>query len=230
MEDYLSDQNVNSYKLIDQDGEIINKFILKVYTLLSIQLAVTLGMNMGCYYSASATNFILQQQGVLILSILGTFLALFLSWCYGKVHPYNYIILALFTLCEAYSVTYICLFYQPVSIMIAWGLTLSIFVSLSIYVLVTKKDFNFLGAGLFACLFVLIIGGFIQMVFLPSDQIFNTTMAVFGALIACGYILYDTSDMIHRLSPDDFIYACMSLYIDIIMLFVRLLELTGDRK
>ena len=136
----------------------------------------------------------------------------------------------MFTFCESYTVSYICLFYQPTSILMAWGLTASIFIILSGYVLYTGKDFNFLGAGLFACLWILIIGGLIQVIWLPDDQFLNTAMAVFGAMIACGYILYDTSNILKRLDPDDFIFACMSLYLDIIMLFIRFLELFGDKR
>ena len=223
--------NEQSCKLIDQEGEIINIFIFKVYTLFSIQLTVTLGIIIGCYYSKSATNFIFHQHELLLLSLIGTFLSIFLSWCYGKVHPFNYMILGVFTACEAYMVTYICLFYQPVSIIIAGGLTLSIFASLSIYTLITNHDFNFIGAGLFAGLVVLIIGSIIQII-IPITQLFNMTIAVCCVLIASGYILYDTSDMLYRLTPDDFIFACMSLYIDIIrlfvILFIRLLELTSN--
>jgi Integral membrane protein, interacts with FtsH len=54
-------------------------------------------------------------------------------------------------------------------------------------------------------------------------------MAILGAMVACGYILYDTSNIINRLDPDDFVFACMSLYLDIIMLFIRLLELLGNK-
>ena len=97
-------------------GEIKTDFIRKVYTLLSIQLVATWLMSYTFYTYPSITNFVLQQTGVLITTILCTFLFLFLSWCYGKRHPWNYIILSGFTLCEAYSVSYVCLFYQPTSI------------------------------------------------------------------------------------------------------------------
>ncbi len=211
-------------------GKIKSDFITKIYTLLSIQLVATWLMSYSFYIYPSVTNFVLQQKGLLITTILGTFLFLFLSWCYGKQHPWNYVILAGFTLCESYSVSYVCLFYQPESILLAWGLTASIFIALSLYVIITGKDFAFLGAGLFACLWILIIGGLIQIFFLPNDQFLNTAMAVLGAMVASGYILYDTSDIIKRLDPDDFVYACMSLYLDIIMLFLRLLELFGKER
>lgn len=205
-------------------------FIKKIYSLLSIQLCITWVMSYGFYANKQAHDFVLHSPGMLVVSTLGAFLTLFLSWCYGKSYPANYLILFSFTLCESYSVSYICLYYEPTSILLAWGLTASIFILLSGYVMYTGKDFSFLGAGLFAGLWILIIGGFIQIIWLPNDQILNTTMAAFGALIATGYILYDTSDIIYRLDPDDFIYACMSLYLDIIMLFLRLLELFGHKN
>ena len=216
--------------LIERETEIKNKFIGKVYILLTFQLAVTLIMSMSCYYSRSATLFILKQTGLLITSILATFFFLFLSFCYGRNYPCNYLILLGFTLAESYSITYISLFYQAKSLFLAWGLTLSIFIALSVYVHITKKDFQFLGAGLFAGLWVLIIGGLIQLIWLPRDQILNTVMAIFGSFIACGYILYDTSDIMKRLTPDDFVHACICLYLDIIMLFLRLLELFGEER
>ena len=131
---------------------------------------------------------------------------------------------------ESYSITYICLFNQANSVLLAWGLTLSIFIGLSIYVHWTKKDFNYLGAGLFASLWVLLLGGFIQLIWLPSDQLLNTFLAILGSIVACGYILYDTSDIMLRLTPDDFVYASMTLYLDVIMLFIRLLELFGEER
>ena len=210
--------------------EIKVAFIKKIYILLSIQLFITWSMSLGFYMNKATHDFVLHSPGMIVVTTLGTFLTLFLSWCYGKSYPMNYIILFLFTLCESYSVSYICLYYQPTSILLAWGLTASIFIILSAYVMYTGKDFSFMGAGLFACLWILIIGGFIQIIWLPNDQILNTVMAAFGAMVASGYILYDTSEIIHRLDPDDFVFACMNLYLDIIMLFLRLLELFGNKN
>ena len=211
-------------------GQIKADFISKVYCLLSIQMVATWLMSYLFYANPQITNFVLTETGLLVASCLFTFVFLFLSWCYGKCHPWNYLILTGFTLCEAYSVSYVCLFYQSTSIMLAWGLTASIFIGLSAYVVITGKDFHFLGAGLFSCLWILIIGGLIQIIWLPNNQVLNTSMAVLGAMVASGYILYDTSELVKRMEPDDFVYACMNLYLDIIMLFLRLLELLGKRR
>ena len=44
-------------------------------------------------------------------------------------------------------------------------------------------------------------------------------------LVFVGYILYDTSNLIHVLGPDDYIIAAVQLYLDIINLFLYLLEI-----
>ena len=53
-------------------------------------------------------------------------------------------------------------------------------------------------------------------------------MMIYGglaALIFCGYIVYDTDNLIKRHSYDEYIWASVSLYIDIINLFLALLTL-----
>ena len=64
------------------------------------------------------------------------------------------------------------------------------------YVHVTKKDFTFMGAGLFACLMIVVVWGLLQM-FFPMGPMGRMVFALAGALIFVGYILYDTSQLIH---------------------------------
>lgn len=49
--------------------------------------------------------------------------------------------------------------------------------------------------------------------------------SLIGALIFIGYILYDTSNLIHVHGPDDYIVATVMLYLDIVNLFLYLLQL-----
>ena len=103
-------------------------------------------------------------------------------------------------------------------------LTAAVFVSLTTYVLVTKKDFSFLGGGLFAGLIILIVWSLLNSLFdfgLGGRMFFS----LMGALLFVGYILYDTSLLIHHLGPDDYIIAAVTLYLDIVNLFLYLLEM-----
>jgi FtsH-binding integral membrane protein len=49
--------------------------------------------------------------------------------------------------------------------------------------------------------------------------------ALLGALLFCGYILFDTSMILHHYGPDDYIMAAIALYLDLINLFLYMLEL-----
>ena len=45
-----------------------------------------------------------------------------------------------------------------------------------------------------------------------------------ASIIFCGYIVYDTDNLIKRYNYDEYIWAAVSLYLDIINLFLSLLS------
>jgi len=45
-----------------------------------------------------------------------------------------------------------------------------------------------------------------------------------------GYIIYDTNEMIRRYDVDEWVWAVVNLYLDIINLFLRLLEILQALK
>ena len=114
-------------------------------------------------------------------------------------------------------------------IMQAMGLTGFIFFSLSGYVLVSKKDFSFLGGFLFTGLLVVI--GAALLAFGASFfgyYVSGLHLAISAAivLIMSGYILFDTSRIIHG-GETNYIMATISLYVNIYNLFASLLHLLG---
>ena len=224
------DLEANTDKLSSLPIEIRNATIAKVYALLSLQLLVTFVGSYLVYRVPVVRNWVMSNPWLLYTCVAGTFVFVGLTWCYGETYPHNLMVLAGFTLCETYCISYVCLLYDGTSVLLAWAMTLTVTSTLSLYVHVTKQDFNFLGAGLYSLLMVLIVGGLFQLVFLPHTQWLNTGMAILGSLVACGYILYDTSELIHRITPDEVVFSCLSLYLDIIMLFLRLLELFGNSE
>merc|ERR1719198_1576751 len=148
-------------------------------------------------------------------------------YCYKDRHPLNLALLGGFTLAMTYTVGVVCaMYYQNhmgLVVLQALVLTAAVFVSLSTYVLVTKKDFSFLGGALFAGLIILIVWSLLNAFFdfgLGGRMVFSLA----GALLFVGFILYDTSLLMHHLGPDDYIIAAVMLYLDVINLFLYLLE------
>lgn len=110
----------------------------------------------------------------------------------------------------------------PLLIASAAATTAVMFAVLSGYVLVTGKDFSFLGGFLFIGLVGLILASIIGLFFpIPAMQL---TLAFIGVLIFSGYILYDTSAIIHG-GESNYVLATVQLYLDIFNLFTSLLRL-----
>ncbi|KAL3926952.1 MAG: hypothetical protein SGPRY_003055 [Prymnesium sp.] len=222
---------VSSYDAIVRAG-----FIRKVYAILTIQLLVTSGTGALFMLHHDVRNFVTHTPSLLYTALFLPIAFIIALHCYKDKHPHNMYILGGFTICEAYTVGVICAMYQesgmgmivlqacfsPAS-RTALMLTAAIFISLTAYTLNTKTDFSFLGAGLFAGLVVLIVWGLLNMFFdfgIGGRMVFS----LIGALLFAGFILYDTSQILTNLGPDDYVIGAINLYLDIINLFLYLLE------
>lgn len=107
-------------------------------------------------------------------------------------------------------------------------ITATIFFSLTAFTVQSKIDFSFLGAGLFVCLMVLMLFGFGMMIFGASASMYYG-YCVAGAVLFSLYIIFDTWMIHNRLGPDDYIMAAIDLYLDIINLFIFILQLLNRR-
>lgn len=203
-------------------------FIRKVYGILSVQLLFTIAASTFFMLHAPTRNFVLTNQGMLFGASLAPFGFLGGLYCYKDRHPLNLALLGGFTVCISYTAGVVCALHYASGygylILQALVLTAAVFVSLTAYVLISKKDFSFLGGILFSALFILIIWSCLNA-FFDFGVGGRAVFSLLGALVFVGYILYDTSLLLHHLGPDDYIIAAVTLYLDIINLFLYLLEL-----
>ncbi|KAJ4844320.1 hypothetical protein Tsubulata_051129 [Turnera subulata] len=108
-------------------------------------------------------------------------------------------------------------------------LTLVAFVSLTLYTFWAASrghDFSFLGPFLAVSLIALLLFGLIQ-IFFPLGKI-SVIYGCLGTIIFCGYIIYDTDNLIKRFAHDEYIWAAVSLYLDITNLFLCILNICGE--
>ncbi len=114
---------------------------------------------------------------------------------------------------------------------IIWQAILStavLFAILSGYVHFTKKDFSHWRAILFTLLTLLVLC-IIPLVMLP-DRTAEIIWSASGILLFSGYILYDTSEIIHRYGPGDEVAAALDLHLDFVNIFwdfIRLFKRTN---
>ncbi|MBT4836200.1 MAG: Bax inhibitor-1/YccA family protein [Methylococcales bacterium] len=108
-------------------------------------------------------------------------------------------------------------------IMFAMGTTGIIFFALSGYALTTRKDFSFMSGFLMVGM-ILVIVAMIANIFLEIPALHLAISSVM-VLLMSGYILYDTSQMVHDDGTGNYILMTVNMYLNIYLLFVHLLNL-----
>ena len=113
---------------------------------------------------------------------------------------------------------------NPSIVMTALGGTGVIFLGLSGYALTTRKEFSFM-AGFLMVGMLVIIGASLLNIFLGIPALFLTINAAV-VMIMSGFILYETSSIIHG-GETNYIMATASLFLSILNMFSALLHLLG---
>ena len=112
----------------------------------------------------------------------------------------------------------------PQIVMTAMGGTGIIFLGLSGYALVSRKDFSFMGGFLMVGILVAFLAS-LAAIFLQMPGLSLAVSAMF-ILLMSGLILYQTSEIIHG-GETNYIMATITLYVTIYNLFLSLLHLLG---
>jgi FtsH-binding integral membrane protein len=106
-------------------------------------------------------------------------------------------------------------------------ITLTLFGGLTGVVFITRKDFSFLRS-------ILLFGGFAALGLAFASVLFGFTlgMAFSYAMIAlaCGYILYDTSNVLRHYRTDQYVAASLALFAAVMLLFWYVLRILLDRR
>ena len=113
---------------------------------------------------------------------------------------------------------------NPSVVTMALGGTGVIFLGLSGYALTTRKDFSFMGGFLMVGMMV-VLGAALLNIFLQMPVMFLVMNAAV-ILIMSGFILYETSSLIHN-GESNYIMATASLFLSILNMFQALLHLLG---
>uniref|UniRef100_A0A3Q4N2Z7 Protein lifeguard 2 n=1 Tax=Neolamprologus brichardi TaxID=32507 RepID=A0A3Q4N2Z7_NEOBR len=188
------------------DKTIRRTFIRKVYAILMVQLFVTVGV-----------------------------VGLFTFWQF----PWNIILLVLFVT-ERENV-YVCAsssFYNTKSVVLCLGITALVCLSVTIFSFQSKIDVTSCQGVLFSLCMVMLICA-IAISFpakFSNDYLVLTCSACFLHLCLSlpQFLAFDTQMLLgnkrYAISPEEYIFATLSLYLDIIYLFSFLLQLTGEGR
>jgi FtsH-binding integral membrane protein len=148
------------------------------------------------------------------------------NWAQSAVSPSTqYMGLGLYVVAEAVifvPLLYIARAIDPTIITTAAMATLALFGVMTAVVFVTRKDFSFLRT-------VLVFGGFAAVGFIIIAILFQFNVGpIFTYLMiafACGYILFDTSNIMHHYRIGQHIAAALALFASVALLFWYILQL-----
>jgi FtsH-binding integral membrane protein len=208
-------------------------FIRQTYLHLLIAVASFVGLEWALLNSSLPETMIglLGQNGrvgafVLIAAFIGvSWLAS--SWANSSTSiGMQYLGLALYVVAEAVifvPALYIAAHYGPPHVIeTAAILTAVVFCGLTAIVFATGADFSFLRTGL-------MVAGLAAMGTIGCAMLFGFNLGIFftGAMIlfASAYILYDTSNVLHRYRIGQHVAAALALFASVALLFWYILQL-----
>jgi FtsH-binding integral membrane protein len=207
-------------------ADIKNAFIRKVYSILFIQILGTVVVG-GIMSKEEISQWVLQNTWLIWTSMIGALVSIFALYFKAHSHPTNVILLGVFTLLESIAVGGAISGFNQTIVLKALVITLFVFGGLTLFTFQSKYDFSSLGTYLYGGLLVFIFTG-LAALFFPWSKTIDAVYAGAGALIFSGYILFDTWMLMNRLTPDDWVIACVSLYLDVLNLFLNILRLLSD--
>jgi len=203
-------------------GIEINKVLKNTYMLLAATLLFSAAM-------AGVSMMIGAPYLGVIVTLVGYFALLFLTQKFrnsslGLLFVFLFTGFLGFTLGPILNIYLNQIANGPQTVMLALGGTGTIFVGLSLYTLITRKNFRFLGGMLFVGILVAFVAGLVALLFsIPALSLAVSAMFV---LLMSGLILYQTSEIIHG-GETNYIMATVTLYMTIYNLFTSLLHLLG---
>ena len=202
-------------------------FIRKVYGILSAQLAITALFTL-LVYELKSLHPLFHSSGFMI-AVIVVYIASFCSLIccrLDKKVPVNYILLLVFTIASSCMIASVCIRYSPIIVVQAALLTAAVVVGITVYAFVSKTDFTMCGPLPAIFLMLVIVGVTLGFTFPFS---WNLIWCSLGAVLFSFYLLCDTQMILggkhrkYQFSEDDYIFAALVLYLDIINLFLYIL-------
>uniref|UniRef100_A0A668AX67 Zgc:110410 n=1 Tax=Myripristis murdjan TaxID=586833 RepID=A0A668AX67_9TELE len=214
------------------DAAIRRGFIRKVYLTLMIQLLVTVGIICAFLYWPALkewtwTNYWFNYTMMVAVMVL----IMALSCCDNlrRQVPLNFIALG-FPAAYLFDIS-VCRCFEAEAVLWAVGATALVSFALSLFAMQSKWDFTAANGCMWVLGWTLI--SFALLCAIMRSQYIYIVYACLGTLVFSLYLVFDTQLILggkHRryaISPEEYVFAALSLYLDIISLFLLLLQLIG---
>lgn len=221
----------------------LRQYMLRVYNYMAAGLTIT-----GLFAVLVASNQVFLSMiysptgGITALGLLVAFAPLAFSLAIGlrfeKMSAFTLqTIFFLYSTCIGLSLSYLFVLYTGASIARVFFMSASVFAGMSLYGYTTQKDLTSFGSFLLMGLMGLLVTSIINM-FIGSSALHFISSFV-GLFIFIGLVAFHTQDIKNtyfQVSSNQItmhkgsIMAALTLYLDFISIFLRLLQFFGERK
>ncbi|XP_038859446.1 protein lifeguard 1 isoform X1 [Salvelinus namaycush] len=214
------------------DKTIRKAFIRKVFSVVTLQLLVT--FSIVCVFTFSSVVRAAVQSNIWIyLSsyILFAVVAISLSYSnsFSRSHPWNLVGLSVVTLTLSYLVGTVASFHDTTAVVIAMGATVAISFTIIIFSAQTRVDFTICNGILLVLAVDLLMFSFFCCFF--YSNVLQIVYGSLGALLFSLFLAIDCQLVMGRqkyaLDPEEYVFAALILYLDIINIFLYLLIIMG---
>ena len=204
--------------------------VRRTYGLVFISVIVTaLGVAFG-FTQPALMQAVAQHP---IITMLAMFAPLFMAMQARRSFPRNIILTLLFTFIEGIWIAPFLFMAErsnPGIVGQAGLLTLSTFGVLSLYAVMSKRDFSAWGSFFIVGLWVLIATSLIN-IFVGSAMA-SLWIAAGTVLVFSGLLVFDTWRIVRsgQYGPDDYVPAAVNIYLDLLNLFLAIISLLGGGR
>ncbi|KAM3862368.1 protein lifeguard 3 [Diretmus argenteus] len=228
MEEFVNDQW--------ESTSIRHAFIRKVYLILAAQLSVTVSVVAVFTFVDPVRLFVISNPGIYWASFVVYFVVYCVLVCCKEPRrrfPWNLLLLAIFTLAMSYMTGTIASYYETKAVFLAIGITGIVCVAVTIFCFQTKVDFTSCGGVLCILAVLLMIIGIITAIVLSFQYVpwLHMLYAAIGAIVYTLFLAYNTQLLIGNrelaISPEEYIYGALSIYVDMVQIFLFILQIGG---
>ncbi|XP_053312243.1 protein lifeguard 2 isoform X2 [Spea bombifrons] len=189
------------------DERVRRAFIRKVYSILMVQLLVTIAIVALFTFCEPVKEYVQANPGLYWASYAVFFVTyLVLACCTGprRYFPWNLILLCVFTLSMAYITGMLSSYYNTKSVILCLGITALVCLAVTLFSFQTKIPW------------------------------LHAIYAVLGSIVFTMFLAFDTQLLMgsrrYTLSPEEYIFGALNIYLDIIYIFSFLLQLFGSTQ
>eukprot|EP00892_Ulva_mutabilis_P010332 jgi/Ulvmu1/7671/UM038_0100.1 len=211
--------------------EVRRGFIRKVLFIVFFQLLLTTGVAVAFYSIDEVRSYVTTNIWPFLVAWALSLVAILLIACVKAVqrYPYNYGMLLFFTACFSVLTGCITARYDVEVVAMALAATSAAVLGAWVVAAFTPLDLTNKGGILVAILFGLICVSFIGL-FWRSRMLYLIISGV-AAILFTFFLIYDLQKLMggrrRAYSPDDYIIAALNIYLDIVQIFLNLLQLIG---